>query len=236
MKIMKTAFVTGADQGIGEGFVKQLLKDGWMVFATSRKSVKDLPTHENLEWVSLELFEDDSIKNAFQFVSDKTDTIDLLINNAGINKDTATNNQKELVSTLQYLDRDSLLKMYNINAVAPFLVIKEFLPLLTGDPSFIMNVSSCRASFHDEFENELGNYGYRASKIALNMFTFCSLKDLPAHIKIFSVHPGNVKTGMNPDGTDDPSTQAHKMLQIVENWNDEWNGRFMRYSGEPYPL
>lgn len=233
---MKTAVVTGGNQGLGSGFVECLLGRGWRVYATTRVQTEDLMSHENLTWVELELASDESITNAFETISREIESIDLLINNAGVNKDTATKNHKEKVSTLGFLERQMLLNMFNINAVAPLLMTQKFLPLLQGKPSFVVNISSCRASYHDEFENEFGNYGYRGSKIALNMFTFCSVMDLPENIKTFAVHPGSVRSHMNPTGANEPIERAEKIINITENWREEFNGKFMRYDGNLYPL
>lgn len=233
---MKTAFITGGNQGLGSGFVDQLLENGWKVFASTRKKDVGLRVHENLEWLYLELEDDRSIDEVGEYVVRSTDTIDLLINNVGVNKDTATGNKKEKVCTLANLDRAMLLRMFNVNAVAPMLILKKLLPLLNGSPSFVINISSGRASYQDETPNEFGNYGYRGSKAALNMFTFCSLKDLPEHVKTFAVHPGSVKSQMNPSGESEPKDAARMILSIAENWNDEWNGKFMRYDGTLYPL
>lgn len=233
---MKSAFITGANQGLGYGFVEYLLGEGWKVFGGVRRKTSSLPSAENLSWIEMELSDDESIARAVAQVREQTEIIDLLINNAGINKDTATDNHKEKASDLKDLERTVLQKMFDINSVAPLMVLQRFLPLLTANPAFVINISSDRASFHDEFENIYGNYGYRASKIALNMLTFCSLHDLPANIKTFAVHPGDVRSGMNPDGPDDPKVQAQKIVAIVEDWNDDWNGKFMRYDGSLYPL
>lgn len=233
---MKSAFITGANQGLGYGFVEHLLEEGWRVFGGVRKKTPLLPSAENLSWIEIELSDDESIDRVIAEVRERVGAIDLLINNAGINKDTATDNHKEKASDLKDLERTVLQKMFDINSVAPLMVLQRFLPLLTANPAFVINISSDRASFHDEFENIYGNYGYRASKIALNMLTFCSLHDLPANIKTFAVHPGDVRSGMNPDGPDDPKVQAQKIVAIVEDWNDDWNGKFMRYDGSLYPL
>lgn len=233
---MKSAFITGANQGLGYGFVEYLLEEGWRVFGGVRKKTSLLPSAENLSWIEIELSDDESIARAVAQVREQTEAIDLLINNAGINKDTATDNHKEKASDLRSLERTVLQRMFDINSIAPLMVLQKFSPLLTANPAFAINISSCRASFHDEFENIYGNYGYRASKIALNMFTFCSLHDLPKNIKTFAVHPGNVRSGMNPGGTGDPKVQAQKIVSITEAWNDDWNGKFMRYDGSLYPL
>lgn len=233
---MKTALVTGANRGLGYGFVQHLLGEGYIVFAGTRKLTEDLPKEENLFWIELDVTSDESIAQAFSFVKEKTNKLDLLINNAGVNKDTLSKWPKEVVSDLEHLNRDALLEMFNINTIGPILVTKQFLSLLVVEPSFIINISSCRASFHDEFENVTGNYGYRASKIAFNMMTFCSVFDLPENVKTFVVHPGNVKTGMNPYGENEPIDRAKKIMKITENWKEEFNGKFMRHDGSLYSL
>mgnify|MGYP000022743749 CR=1 FL=1 len=232
---MQTALVTGGEQGLGWGFVEYLLSKGWQVYATTRRMSEQLPQKPQLSWVPLELGSDASIRQVVERLSSEIGQLDLLVNNAGVNKDTATNGQKERAATLGHLDRDTLLMMYDINAVAPILLTQALVPLLTGSPSFVINISSCRASFADEFGNDFGNYGYRASKAALTMLTHCLTWDLPPHIQTYSVHPGSVRSTMNPTGTDEPVEAAKAIVAIRETWQPEHNGQFFRYSGELYP-
>jgi NAD(P)-dependent dehydrogenase (short-subunit alcohol dehydrogenase family) len=236
---MKTAFVTGGGRGLGKGFAKYFLDKGFQVFIGVRNPKKvgeDLENNKNLVAVKIDVSDDESIKSAFQEVAKKADHIDYLINNAGLNKDSATNNKKGLVCNLNVLDRASLLKMFNVNSISPMMVIKFFLPLLNSKPSFVVNISSARSSYKDEYPNSNGNYGYRGSKAALNMMTFSSLFDLPQNVKTFAVHPGGVKTDMNPTGEHKPIEQAKRIINITENWKDEFNGKFLRFDGTFYPL
>lgn len=233
---MKFAFVTGANRGLGLGFVDYLSTHGYFVFAGVRRITPELVSSDRVEYVLCDVGNDKQLIDCEEKVRTKTDHLDLIINNAGINKDSATGGHKESVCTMGRLKRENLLSMFDINSISPILVTQEFLPLLTSNPSFIINISSDRASYHDEFENSSANYGYRASKAALNMFTFCSTTDLPVNIKTFAVHPGDVHTDMNPQGDHTPLEQAEKIMAITENWNDNYNGRFMRWSGEFYPL
>lgn len=233
---MKSAFITGANRGLGYGFVEYLLDNGWQVFGGVRKITPSLPSNNNLFWIQIDISDDASIIRAVEQIQKQTDSIDILVNNAGVNKDTATNNHKEKVSILKDLERVALQKMFDINSIAPIIVLQKFLPLLISNPAFVINISSRRASFQNEIENEFANYGYRASKIALNMMTACSVQDFPSNIRTFSVHPGSVRTEMNPDGEDDPKTQAKKIIAITESWDEDWNGRFMRYDGTPYSM
>ena len=236
---MKYAFITGANRGLGKGFVEYLLSQGYRVFAGARNpSAYDsqLKGDPHLSIIPLDITDDESIKNAFQLVNKQTDHLDILVNNAGTNKDSATNNHKELVCVLTELDRSALLHMFNINSISPLMVLKHFLPLLNQDNCFVINLSSARSSYKDENENATANYGYRASKAALNLMTFGSLQDLPANVKTFAVHPGNPHTDMNPTGTDAPREQAGKIIDITNNWKEEFNGKLLRYDGTLYPL
>lgn len=235
---MKTVFITGANRGLGKGFVEYFLSKNFLVFAGARNISsfdESLKQNKNLVPVSIDVSDDASIQNAFDQISKQTESLDYLVNNAGLNKDSATNNHKELVCNLGNLDRASLLNMFNVNTISPLIILKTFSPILKATPSFVVNISSARGSYNDENPNTNGNYGYRASKTALNMMTHCALFDLPKNIKIYAVHPGNVHTDMNPAGENDPLTQAEKIISISENWKDELNGKFLRFDGGVYP-
>lgn len=234
---MKTAFVTGGGNGLGKGFVDYFLDQGFLVFSGEHNPSNETEKYKNLRAISLDVSNDSSINRIIQAISTETKHLDILVNNAGVNKDTATENHKELVCNLENLDRMALLKMFNINAISPFILLQKCLPLLElAEKAFIINISSDRASFHDELENTSGNYGYRASKIALNMMTFCSLLDLPENIKTFAVHPGSVQSNMNPSGSNQPVEQAKRIFAITKDWKEDLNGKFLRFDGSYYPL
>ncbi|MDB5236991.1 MAG: csgA [Parcubacteria group bacterium] len=233
---MKTAFITGANRGLGYGFVQYLLSEGYTVFGGTRKIHDDLPSHKNLIWIECDVQNDASIEKAVKSVAEKTESIDLLVNNAGTNKDTIPQGDKDLVSKLGSLDRAALLDMFDINTVSPIILTQEFVGLLKANPSFVINISSARASFSDGHAGSTANYGYAASKVALNMMTFCSEAELPENVKTFAVHPGGVLTDMNPDAQKQPIEQAKAIVSITENWNDSLNGKFLNYSGSLYPL
>ncbi|MCR4329254.1 MAG: SDR family NAD(P)-dependent oxidoreductase [Candidatus Roizmanbacteria bacterium] len=234
---MKTAFVTGGGRGLGKGFVEYFLSQGFQVIAGVRNPEHVTLHHKDLTLVKLDVSSDSSINNAFDTTSAECDHLDYLINNAGINKDSATGNNKKIVCDLRYLDRKILLDMFSINSVAPLIMEKTFLPLLSkSKQAFVVNISSCRSSIKDEFANTNGNYGYRASKAALNIMTYASTFDLPKNVKTYAVHPGDVKTDMNPGGKSDPLVQAEKIIDISKNWEQEFNGHFLRFDGTFYPV
>lgn len=233
---MKTAFVTGANRGLGKGFVEYLLSQGYQVFAGVRKNVSKLNSQQNLVYVECNVSKDDSIDSAVNIITSQTDHIDLLINNAGVNDVTLTDNRKEKVSKLSELNRNQLLKMFDINSISPILVVKKFVNLLNSINCFIINISSSRASYQDEYEEAYPNYGYSSSKYALNMMTYRLSKELPINIHTFSVSPGDVKTDMNQSGEQLPYEQAKNIINITKKWNSDLNGRLLNWNGKRYPL
>lgn len=232
---MKSVFITGANRGLGYGFAEYLSKNGYQVFAGTRVT-NTLPQHENIIWIECDVTDDTSIDKAVEEIKTKTNSLTLLINNAGVNKDTIPESDKNLVSKLGHLDRKALMHMFDINSVSPIIVTQKFLPLLTINPCYVINISSARASFHHGHAGSTANYGYAASKIALNMFTFCSEAELPKNIRTFAINPGGVKTDMNPDGPDEPIKKAEKIIGLTENWKEEYNGKFIHHDGTLYPL
>lgn len=233
---MKTAFITGANRGLGYGFVEHLLSEGYLIFGGTRKVDDTLPARENLFWIECDVMSDESLDKAVLAVQAKAESLNLLINNAGTNKDTIPQGDKDMVSKFGSLDREALLDMFDINAVSPVIATQKFVSLLTAEPSFVINISSARASFHDGHAGSTANYGYAASKVALNMLTFCSENELPKNVRTFAVHPGGVRTDMNPDATNEPVEQAQKIIAITKDWDDDLNGRFLNRDGSLYPL
>ena len=231
---MKIAIITGANRGLGFGFVKVLAKNGYYVYATMRDTANFQFVHENVKPIQLDVSDDTSIIEFINQIIQKNEKISLLVNNAGLNKDTVANN-KDLVCKLESLDRSALNKMFNINATSPMILAKNIVPHM-GKKSLILNISSNRGSFHDEDQNSSPNYGYRASKAALNMLTVALSEDLPKDIFTVAVHPGGVKTDMNPIGPTDPTNAAKEIIEtFIDSWDESMNGRFFNRDGSIFP-
>ncbi|KQN97066.1 SDR family NAD(P)-dependent oxidoreductase [Paenibacillus sp. Leaf72] len=87
---MEYALVTGADRGLGLGFVRQLLLKGFTVFAgryaSDREGLSELKQQygERLHMIELNVAVDDSVKEASRLVAIHTDKLDIVINNAAI--------------------------------------------------------------------------------------------------------------------------------------------------------
>jgi NAD(P)-dependent dehydrogenase (short-subunit alcohol dehydrogenase family) len=93
-RIQETAFVTGADRGLGLAFCSGLLERNWRVFAgqflPAWHKLSELAGQYPglLDIVSLDVASIESAQSAAQAVASQVDHIDMLINNAGVNTQT----------------------------------------------------------------------------------------------------------------------------------------------------
>lgn len=80
----KQIIITGTSRGIGFELVKIFANKGYCVFALSRNHlpVKDLHL-KNVHSISCDLSQQQSIHDCVEYISTKTQQIDILINNAG---------------------------------------------------------------------------------------------------------------------------------------------------------
>ena len=227
---MKTALVTGSNRGIGKALADYYVAQGFTVYAGAR-NISNMPgSNPNLRPIVLDVEDDNSIRAAIATIKAESSNLDLVINNAGVSKGSATGGHSELVSELRLLDREKLLGMMDVNTISPLMVAKYAVPIMARPGSFIINISSLRATYANSADGN-GNYGYSSSKLALNMMTLCLAHDLPGNISTFAVHPGSVQTGMNPAGQMTPAESAEYIGSIIQNWNPNLNGKFLNYDG-----
>lgn len=240
----KIVLVTGANRGLGFGFVQELLKKDAIVIATCRNpetstELQDLKSGntKKLFLYKLDISDDSSIDLFIEEFSKNFQNLDILINNAGVNSSTLSPQDPGKLKELAKLDRNLLLQMFNINTVSPIILVKKLLSFLEkANEALVVNISSMRASFQDK--NDKANYAYSSSKVALNMMTRDLTFDLnPYKIKCFCIEPGWVKTDMNKGiGEIKPQESAKKILEVIENFQEAKNGKFLGLNGDLYPL
>lgn len=136
----KTALITGANKGIGFEIAKQLGKKGFHIILSGRdpKRVNDackkLQDHQiSAQPLVMDVADFKSIQNAFQVINESVNSIDVLINNAGILLDEST--------PLLKITPSAFSQTFSTNAFGAFFTAQTFLPLLKAG-SRIINVSS----------------------------------------------------------------------------------------------
>ncbi|MBN2390983.1 MAG: SDR family NAD(P)-dependent oxidoreductase [Anaerolineae bacterium] len=236
----RTAFVTGADRGLGFGLASGLLAQGWRVFAgqymTEWPELFDLAEQYPgaLHIVQLDVSSVESAQAAAQAVAAQIPHLDMLINNAGVSSPT---NRRTIRETQDY---DEMHRLFNINSLGPLRVVEAFLPLLDrGTFKRMCFVSSEAGSIERSYRDAW--FGYCMSKAALNM----AIKNLFNHLRpegyTFRVyHPGWVRSYMggqkNNEADLEPEEAATYAIPFFVNPRDDEDRLVLvDYQGNEWP-
>lgn len=131
----KTALITGcSDGGLGAAMAKVLHEKGYHVFATLRNTSKagTLRDLSDVDIIELDVSSKDSIARCAAKVRGRTDTLDMLVNNAGI----------DFFMPLLDTDIEGAKKFFDVNFWSVPLVTQAFADLITKARGVIVNASS----------------------------------------------------------------------------------------------
>ena len=218
--IQKSYFITGANSGIGLALTKKLLENNNLVFATYREKCDKLLLikNKNLKIIPCNQEHLDQINHIKNYINNIP--INILINNTGI---WGSQNQD-----LEDLDYKIFEKTLRINALSALKFSEVILKNSRKNSlKIILNISSSGGSI--ENNNEGNAIIYRVSKTALNSIT----KNMSLYLKkkynicCFAIDPGNVKTNLNQKGILDPETCANHIINIINQFNEDLNGKFI---------
>ncbi|WP_030074165.1 SDR family oxidoreductase [Halomonas alkaliantarctica] len=217
-----TVVITGANRGVGLALAEQYHQAGWRVIGVCRESSDALQAAAERVIEGIDVTQPESVAALANALQDET--LDVLINNAGLLQD----------ESLGSLDFDSIRTQMEINAYAPLRVCEALLPRLKKG-SKIANITSRMGSIADNDSG--GRYGYRASKAALNAFGKSLAMDLkPQGIAVAQLHPGYVQTRMvNFGGHISPQEAAAGIIARIEALTLENSGSFWHSNGELLP-
>jgi NAD(P)-dependent dehydrogenase (short-subunit alcohol dehydrogenase family) len=222
--------ITGCSRGIGRGLVESFLqsKKAKKIFAVTQnvESLKPLIAQYPKQLTAIHTsVSDNSSKEAIEKAL-KNETLDLLINNAGIFVREPDGFSEIFIGNLQ--------KSFEVNTFAAFRTTQACLPALQRSSlPKVVHITSLMGSIADNTSG--GSYGYRMSKAALNMFNKSFAVDHPNLISVV-VHPGWVKTEMG--GQQAPVTLEQSVSGImtqIEKLNKSDSGKFLDFEGEELP-
>lgn len=238
---MKKAFITGANKGIGFEAAKQLLQIGFYVYIGSRNLENGLQAVEklkaegltNVEAIQIDVTDDNSVKNARIEIGKKTDVLDVLINNAGINGGAPY--------TALEANSEQFFSAFNTNVFGVARVTQAFIDLLKKAPEpRIVNVSTSVGSLTLQSDpNWLGyNFAkyavYGASKSALNMFTIHLAYELrDTAFKVNAVCPGYTKTEFTNFNGGEVKIAGQRIVKYVLLDKDGVTGKFISEETNP---
>lgn len=224
-----TIFITGASRGLGLEFTKLALEKGHEVYAFVRNpnkaaQLQELKSSGRLTLLQGDVTSADDIARAAKDLQGKT--IDILINNAGIlDRDEGP---------FESLSLESIQKTFDVNTLGPIRVTQALLPnLRNSQKPIVANLTSKMGSIADNSSG--GDYAYRISKTALNMFAKSFSIDFPNIITLV-LHPGWAKTDMGgPRALVEAKDSVAGLFQIIENATPSQSGHFYEYTGKEIP-
>ena len=229
---MKTILVTGASRGIGLEWTRQCLDRGHRLLATCRNPdnaeglLKLRESHADLlNVLPLDVEDEGSATRLFSELEKKSESIDLLFNNAGII------DWEDMLS----VSLDSMEKIYKVNVVGALLVLRAAVPCLRRSANpVVVNVSSRLGSIELRGNTQLGGaMAYQCSKAALNMLTKQASIDLaPFGITVLSQSPGWVRTDMG--GSEAKFSVEESVTNMLGHLGDAGptlNGKFLGEDG-----
>ncbi len=224
---MKNILITGANRGLGLGFVKFYLNRGDRVWATYRDDANSLIRLESTRCNPIKWDINEALAETEQ--AKLPNEINLLVNNAGIY------GAKDGGQSLEKVSKQELLQVFNTDAVAPLLLVQNLLPRLKRGKATIANMSSKMGSATDNGSG--GVYAYRAAKSALNIISRSMAIDLAKDgIKVICLHPGWVQTDMtNQTGLVDVDTSVAGLTSAIDSVNDYSPGAFVAFDGTVVP-
>lgn len=230
---MSTVLVTGANRGLGLEFARQYAADGWKVFAACRDpdTAKDLGrlaagSGGQVDVLALDVTDTAGIRAAAKSLAGET--IDVLINNAGVG---SPKNQR-----LGGLDYVAWARVLDANTLGPMRVVEAFLDnVAKSGERKIVTLTSAMGSIADNASG--GSYAYRSSKAAVNIVMKSLSIDLaPRGITCVVVHPGWVRTDMGgPGGKLDAPESVAALRRLIAGLKPGDSGRFFNYDGKIYP-
>lgn len=205
----RVALVTGASRGIGRAIALKLAQEGANVVLNCTKvSENVLKVKEEIEKFGVEsmiceadVSDLDKVEEMVKKVFDRFGRIDILINNAGITRDT-------LIMRMSEKDWDDVI---NINLKGSFNCIKAVSRvMLKQKRGKIVNISSVIG-----LVGNVGQANYAASKAGIIGLTKSAAKELASRgITVNAVAPGFIKTDMTDILPEDVKNQMYNMIPL----------------------
>lgn len=180
---MKVGIITGASSGIGLSLAKQLTNQGWHIIGLARTMTLTIKKEklENITGIDVDLTNETQVINTIKKIYSKHNSIDLLVNNAGLGT----------IKVLEETTLDDWNLMINSNLTSSFLVTREIIKERKDNKYLHIVAISSEAGI----EGFPTYSAYCAAKFGVSGL-FKSLKEELArkNVKVSIVYPGDVMT------------------------------------------
>lgn len=190
----KTVLITGSSSGIGKEIARVLAKDYDVIlhynngYESAKLLKEELDKKYNRDYlmVKCDLSKEVEIDNMLNTIYERYNSIDILINNAGIAIDTLFEDKT----------KDNFMKTLDINLIAPFLLCKKIGPKMKENKyGVIINMSSTNGIDTSYIES----LDYDASKAGLISLSKNLANYFAPYVRVNTICPGWVNTEMNKE-------------------------------------
>jgi NAD(P)-dependent dehydrogenase (short-subunit alcohol dehydrogenase family) len=174
-----TVLITGATGEIAQALIVALTARGAKKIYLAARNISTLKASEHLVPLKMDVTSDDDVQQATALATDVT----LLINNAGVNHNTAF-----LLAPDLAIAREE----FEVNYLAPLRLIRAFAPILIANGGAVLNMLTILARVNLPF---MGSYC--ASKAAALSLTQGLRAELgPKGVRVVAAMPGAIDTRM----------------------------------------
>jgi 3-oxoacyl-[acyl-carrier protein] reductase len=204
----RVAFVTGASQGIGRACALALAEGGASVALAARNQEKLAAVVKEIEAMGaqaaafpMDVSKEDDVKAAVKAALERFGKIEVLVNNAGVTRDT-------LLLRMKRADWDAVIET---NLTGAFLCTQAAISsMLKQRWGRIINVSSVFGQM-----GQVGQANYAASKAGLIGFTMAMAREVASrNITVNAVAPGYIETAMTADLSDELKAKVNEMIPL----------------------
>ncbi len=203
----KTALITGASRGIGKSIAELFCQMGIRVAGISRNITPineiqvSFTSSGSIKGYSCDISDGENVKELVSKVLEDLGHIDILINNAGITKDT-------LLARMTEKQWDDVLK---VNLKGAFNCTRQIIrPMLKQKFGRIINIGSVVGIM-----GNTGQANYVASKAGLMGLTKSSAQELAKrNITVNCIAPGYITTDMTENLSEDLKSQMKKSIPM----------------------
>lgn len=211
----KNIIITGGSLGIGRETAKNMISKGANVLITGRSESRliEAQKYSGAKIIEFDISDTDNIaENAKKCIDILDGRIDVLVNNAGIG----------VSKSLDKLNIEDFLRVFNVNVFGLALFTKEIIPLMIEESyGTIVNIGST-ASLKGYKNGSI----YSSSKFAVRCLTQCWQAELRQHnIRVCQVNPSEVTTAFgssdriereNVKNKLTPEEISHSIISSVE--------------------
>lgn len=209
--MQRVVVISGGSSGIGKALAELYIAAGDRVYELSRSG----SSRPGLQHITVDLRQEEQIRQAMEQIGQEAGRIDLLLNNAGMG----------ISGALEMTELEEARALFDVDFFAAYLCCKYALPWLReSQDGRIISTSSVAAVFSIPYQSF-----YSAAKAAVNAMSLALANELrPFGIQVAAFMPGDVKTGFTgarrkeERGSELYGERIEKAVSTME--KDEQNG------------